>query len=326
MKISKARLNEIIKEELADILSEIKAEDIGLDSKKDTTEADDDLLGLISKKELAANKDYAIILKNGYIPVNRFGVDKDAPAKGEHLTAKLGRSGAFGTAYEATKAGTNKRFAVKLTSDGSELKVRRKLEQLRDKVGNEVSKHIVKVYDIIEAKGEPARQPGTGTSGGELKEADKPFDAGRLQGTVPGRRSAFLKDLPMKHMIVMQLVRPMNDFEDKLLYDGMGSLERLLTSYKIKEIAGNWELFLNLLKGRIDEDGFDFAAALAAIVKSAPKRSTPVDRDIYTQFKFHETVANQLLTVCREQSARLRNIWKDSFKDLSIGEIGRAHV
>ena len=91
MKISKARLNEIIKEELADILSEIRAEDIGLDSKKDTTEADDDLLGLISKKELAANKDYAIILKNGYIPVNRFGVDKDAPAKGEHLTAKLGR-------------------------------------------------------------------------------------------------------------------------------------------------------------------------------------------------------------------------------------------
>ena len=62
--VIKENATETILKTLKNVLNEIKAADVGLDAKKDTTLSDDDLLGLISKNDLADKKDYLLMLKN----------------------------------------------------------------------------------------------------------------------------------------------------------------------------------------------------------------------------------------------------------------------
>jgi serine/threonine protein kinase len=241
IKLKNNRVKEVLNR-----LAEISAQSIGLDPKRDTTMSDDDLLNLITDKDIQNNRGYGFMLRNGYIPVNRPQEDLYDDDTGEpiNMSAKLGE-GAFGIVYEATKAGTDKRYAVKITDDTNEVRIRKMLEDTREKLPESIMDHFVKVEDIIEVESKPVSTYGT----------------------------------KKKFLVAMQLVRPMNKFESTALFQGVSALERMTADFNSKYIIKDKKIFKDLFNNRIMK--FSFADDLIFNFSSIRtlKGSKPTDKE-----------------------------------------------
>lgn len=179
------------------------------------TDSDIDLLKTLDLKDVELNDldragDYQFMLDSGYIPVERPSTHtkitpKVAKGKGEKpeysMSALLG-AGAFGTVYEATKAGTDRRYAVKITSDPQEFRVRTRIEGIRESLPPEVAQHFVKMEEVKE----------------EIPSADKKVSTYRSP--------------VVNRLIALQLVRPMNSVEQTALFRGTAGLERFIANFK----------------------------------------------------------------------------------------------
>jgi len=236
IKLKKNRIKETLNR-----LAEISAKSVGLDPKRDTTLSDDDLLSMISDKDINANPGYGFMLRNGYIPVGRDTVDEEGDRV---FSAKLGE-GAFGVVYEATKVGTDKRYAVKITGDTNEVRIRKMLEDAREKLPESIMAHFVRVDDIIEVESTPVSTYGT----------------------------------KKKFLIAMQLVRPMNKFESTALFKGVSELTRMTADFNSKYIIKDPKIFKELFNNRIMK--FSFADDLIFNFSSirASKGSKPTDKE-----------------------------------------------
>jgi len=172
------------------------------------TDSDRALLKMVSKADIEdQDVGIKILLDAGYIPIitgrivqvyDRWRGETDNVEK---LSAELG-AGAFGKVYEATKAGSDKRYAVKvLGADQNELQIRQKIEDMRESLPPEVAKHFVKMHEAVK------------------KVADVGPRKERTEFTV----------------IAMDLVRPLKTVEKSVLYRGLGSLTRLIAEVKLKD-------------------------------------------------------------------------------------------
>lgn len=221
------------------------------------TDEDLQLLKNVTKSDLKKEKDYDILLKSGFIPIiiKRKSSSLDDM---EEMTAELGR-GAYGVAYEATRIGTNARYAVKLTEDEKEVEVRRKIEALREKLPESIKAHLVQVFDIKEIQ-VPVE------SAGIIQKAFQP-GATKLQRQQPA--SADQKIIyKTKYIIQMQLVRSMNPFEKEVLYGGIGSLDRMIKDFKLNYYLTDPILFLELSRDRLQK--FKAYRVSAAFVNFIP--------------------------------------------------------
>ena len=212
------------------------------------TDGDTDLLKGIDLKGLEQKDyerylDYKFILDNGYIPIEkpvldkplksygpmRGDPDKEEDKKNYRVSAWMG-AGAYGKVFEATKAGTDKRYAVKITSDAQEFRVRTRIEEIRDSLPEEVAQHFVKMEEVKMEKNVPV----------------SPF--------VPNP----------KYLIALQLVRPMNTVEKTALFNGTAGLQKFIanSNFRGQEHITNFkfykESFLNGLKKAPLRDLMDF--------------------------------------------------------------------
>jgi len=287
IKIKKNRVKETLNR-----LAEISAGSIGLDPKRDTTLSDDDLLNLISQSDIDKNPHYRYMLENGYIPINRPPVQYAARKKKDSyddyddfndiqpdMSAKIGE-GAYGVVYEATKVGTDKRYAVKITDDANEVNIRRKLEAAREKLPESIMAHFVRVQDIVELDKE--------------------------QSKVRNQKPLYL--------IAMQLVRPMNNFESTALYAGVSALKRMTVDFNLKTILVDKAIFKEVYTSRLNK--FNFADDLVFHFKNSVKNmAKDKDPDVKLQLanQFNEKLGDDL--VARLDDSQL-SLWKNKMAEL----------
>jgi serine/threonine protein kinase len=287
IKLKKNRVKETLNR-----LAEISAKSIGLDPKRDTTISDDDLLNLISQSDIDKNPHYRYMLENGYIPINR-PPPQYAPLKQKDsyddyddlndirpdMSAKLGE-GAYGVVYEATKVGTDKRYAVKITDDANEVVIRRKLEAAREKLPESIMTHFVRVQDIVELDKEQ-----------RIKSKQKPL-----------------------YLIAMQLVRPMNNFESTALYYGVSALTRMTVEFNLKTILVDKAIFKEVYTSRLNK--FNFADDLVFHFKNSVKNMAKgKDPDLTSQLanRFNEKFGNDLVAGLDDSQL---NLWKNKMSEL----------
>jgi serine/threonine protein kinase len=283
-------------------LAEISAKSIGLDPKRDTTISDDDLLNLISQSDIDKNPHYRYMLENGYIPINR-PPPQYAPLKQKDsyddyddyddlndirpdMSAKLGE-GAYGVVYEATKVGTDKRYAVKITDDANEVVIRRKLEAAREKLPESIMAHFVRVQDIVELDKEQ-----------RIKSKQKPL-----------------------YLIAMQLVRPMNKFESTALFQGVSALTRMTADFNSKYIIKDPKVFKEIFTNRVMK--FDFSDDLmihfTASRTAKGKKPTDDERRKFAEMarQFDQKFSDDLL---KGLSDSLLGFWRETITNLLAGQ------
>jgi hypothetical protein len=268
-------------------LAEISAQSIGLDPKRDTTMSDDDLLSLISDKDIKQNPGYGFMLRNGYIPVNRpqedLYDDNDEPIS---MSAKLGE-GAFGVVYEATKAGTDKRYAVKITGDTNEVRIRKMLEDAREKLPESIMAHFVRVDDIIEVESTAVSTYGT----------------------------------KKKFLIAMQLVRPMNKFESTALFQGVSALTRMTADFNSKYIIKDPKIFKEIFTNRVMKFDFsdDLMVHFAASRTAKGKKPTDDERRKFAEMarQFDQKFSDDLLKGLNDS---LLGFWRETITKLLAGQ------
>jgi serine/threonine protein kinase len=190
------------------------------------TDSDRALLKMVSKADIE-DRDVGIkvLLDAGYIPIitgrtvqvyDRWrGEMEDV----EKLSAELG-AGVYGKVYEATKAGSDKRYAVKvLGEDQNELQIRQKIEDMRESMPPEVARHFVKMHEAV-------------------------------------KKVAFVgpqKERTEFTLIAMDLVRPLKTVEKSVLYRGLGSLTRLIAEVKLKDNLQDYRVIKKCLLENIAE-------------------------------------------------------------------------
>lgn len=141
--------------------------------KHDPKNKDPDNMARARLKKSEANQTFInFILEHGYVPV----------VKTEPI---LYGKGAQGTVYEVTKNG--KRYALKVAYKDNlgaeqEIKIRKKIEEIRPQLPPEVSKHVVRCFDL--------------------------FSDHELNG------------------IVLEVMRPMTDLEEEILFKGISYIDR----------------------------------------------------------------------------------------------------
>jgi serine/threonine protein kinase len=286
----KIKLKKNLLKETLNRLAEISAQSVGLDPKRDTTLSDDDLLSMITDRDIDANPGYGFMLRNGYIPVNRPQEDMyDDMGDPISMSSKLGE-GAYGIVYEATKAGTDKRYAVKITDDTNEVRIRNMLEATREKLPESVMDHFVKVEDIIQVESRPVSTYGT----------------------------------KKKFLIAMQLVRPMNKFESTALFQGVSALTRMTADFNSKYILKDKNVFKQIFKERISKLNFS-DDLLIQIIGSKTKKGKLTDSEktefsekaYQFDYKFNEDILkhlnDSLLEFWKETIAKVidRQHWDD---------------
>lgn len=136
----------------------------------------------LTKDELS-NPHIRFLVAHGYIPVVHRGQESRYYEE-TIMPVEFGR-GAQGTVYEVTKGG--RRFAGKVASKGAldkELMVRTKVEEIRHELPVEVSKHIVRTFDIF---------------------SDEKYNG-----------------------YILEIMRPMTDLENSIMFRGLASIDRLI--------------------------------------------------------------------------------------------------
>lgn len=208
--------------------------------KKELTDSDKKLLSFLDEKDLKTNPEIKFLLKAGYIPVQQHG----DPLLGE---------GAYGKVFQATKAGTDKLYAVKVISpNDNELQVRKKIESIRERLPPEISKHFVKCYEIK-----------------KINLADKMLDDN------------------VAYIVVMQLVRPMSSIEETVLYKGISSLDKFLLTFYVYKKLTDWDIFAPLFQKTLerifdeteDEDAAETSRISTYIKEEISKKLLTLEQD-----------------------------------------------
>ena len=186
--------------------------------KEEDKEADRLALKRLDSKELEKDPRLKKLISLGYIPII-FAKNQYLYQNSEKEHTSIIGKGVYGTAYDVTKDG--KRLIAKFTEEDNELAVRKAIEKIRNQLPEEISKHVVKVYNIIQ--------------GLDSKQIDRTKNQSYVE---------------TEHIIIMEPLIPMNKYEHEILYNGT---KGIMTKNKIDSNIKNIPLLLSAIEQQMEE-------------------------------------------------------------------------